>query len=831
MKSLHKLAVVLSSRVVSILMFVMACIIVAAGFLVQNQELSLQVQERAELAESQTTAVLMSAVTQGAKQISADMAAAAEAPQLARLLKRNDENLIKAKEEELRYAFPNVSKVCLIAKEIDAPDPTACIPINYAVLKTLRQAKETVGVASLGIQLIGTEQANLLLAHQVVDVDAHVVGVLLVALKPSVVASLIPLFNATQGYVELLQGTTKKVVVVTRGDKQWKQGAPLFEKAIPNSYWRLAYWPIKSKEMVSPLWYVGIVVSLLLLFWLIREGWQSFILKQDSKQLRAQLSDLQKSQLRRDYIVADPYFRSVAVGIYNLGSLPSTLIKQATAESVKLRLAALEAEDQGSPTEHTMEVSFEESVTANELPIANEKLDPSIFKAYDIRGIVDETLTERGLVDLGWAIGNEAQDRSQQLIVVARDARHSSQKLSNALIEGILSSGCNVTDIGEVPTPVLYFSAQKLSSGSGVMVTGSHNPPEYNGLKITLANETLSGDAIQAIRIRIEEGRGHRGQGQLTREAAAVDSYIDRIIGDVRITRPIRVVVDCGNGIAGSVAPRLLRSLGCEVVELYCDVDGSFPNHHPDPSQPENLIDLAALVIEKNAELGLAFDGDGDRLGVVNAEGKPIWPDRQMVLYTQDVLSRNAGATIIYDVKSSNHLGEAISAAGGKPLMWKSGHSLIKNKMSETGAELAGELSGHIFFKDRWYGFDDALYTACRLMEILSSDSLSRTPTEIFSSIPEVVSTPELKILMEGRESFQFMAQFVNEATFEGADLTTIDGLRVDYPDGWGLVRASNTVPSLTLRFEADTEEGMDRIQDKFRQEMLKVKPTLALNF
>ncbi|MBV1875868.1 MAG: phosphomannomutase/phosphoglucomutase [Cycloclasticus sp.] len=452
----------------------------------------------------------------------------------------------------------------------------------------------------------------------------------------------------------------------------------------------------------------------------------------------------------------------------------------------------------------------------------------SIFRAYDIRGIVDETLTEHGVFSIGRAIASEALSVGQQTIAIARDGRLHSPRLSESLSKGIQAAGCNVIDVGQVPTPVLYFSTHQLDTQSGVMITGSHNPANYNGLKIVIAGNTLSGDAIQNLYQRIQQDNLESGEGSY-QEQMMLPEYIGAITGDVRLGRMMKVVVDCGNGVAGEAAPMLLSTLGCEVIPLYCDIDGNFPNHHPDPSKPENLQELIDKVREEEAELGLAFDGDGDRLGVVDSQGDVIWPDRQMMLYAMDVLSRQAGADIIYDVKCTRNLAKVIAKHGGKPIMSKTGHSLIKAKMKETNAELAGEMSGHIFFKERWFGFDDALYTAARLLEILTAEF--RSTAEIFAELPDSVSTPELNISLKEGENFSFVEKLQSQAIFDEANIITIDGVRVEFKDGWGLVRASNTTPSLVLRFEADNEIALERIKEIFREQILKINADLELPF
>jgi len=455
-------------------------------------------------------------------------------------------------------------------------------------------------------------------------------------------------------------------------------------------------------------------------------------------------------------------------------------------------------------------------------------ISESIFKAYDIRGIVDETLTLDAVELIGKAYGSEAKAQSQQTVVIARDGRLSSPKISAALSKGILSTGCDVIDIGMVPTPVLYFATHLLKTGTGIMITGSHNPPKYNGLKMVMAGHTLYGETIQDLLTRINNSDFVSGEGNFSEQSVSED-YLDRICSDVKLKKPLRIAVDSGNGVAGELAPALFKRMGCDVIELFSEIDGNFPNHHPDPSKLENLIDLEKAVDENKVDLGLAFDGDGDRVGIIDNKKNIIWPDRQMMLYAEDVLSRNPGAQIIFDIKSSNHLAKEIERMGGDALMWKTGHSFIKAKMKETGALLAGEMSGHIFFKERWFGFDDGLYSAARMLEILSQKDLPAD--EIFSALPDSCNTPEIQIHFEEGEHYKFMDKLKSVADFGDADIFTIDGMRVNYDFGWGLIRPSNTTPCLVLRFEADTDEGLQKVQEKFRQQILKVDPNLQLAF
>ena len=451
-----------------------------------------------------------------------------------------------------------------------------------------------------------------------------------------------------------------------------------------------------------------------------------------------------------------------------------------------------------------------------------------IFKAYDIRGIVGKSLTPSIVEAIGHAIGSEALARNQSTIAIGRDGRLSGVEFSASLARGIQKSGINIIDVGRVATPMVYFAAHHLGTHSAVMITGSHNPPDYNGLKIVLGDETLSGKTIQALRARIEEGNLSHGMGSYSQHDIA-PAYIERIVSDVKLARPIRVTVDCGNGVAGDFAATLYRQLGCVVTEIFCEVDGNFPNHHPDPSQPENLRDLIRTIANNDSELGLAFDGDGDRLGVVAKDGNIIFPDRQLMLFAADVLGRNPGAEIIFDVKSTRKLFSWITQHGGKPTLWKTGHSFIKEKMKESGALLAGEMSGHVFFKERWYGFDDGLYAGARLLEYLSTQ---KNASDTLNDLPNSINTPELQIKLAEGENYTLIAQLQKDATFTNAqDIITLDGLRVEYADGFGLIRASNTTPVIVLRFEADSEEALRRIQQDFRRVLLNSNPGLQLPF
>ena len=455
-------------------------------------------------------------------------------------------------------------------------------------------------------------------------------------------------------------------------------------------------------------------------------------------------------------------------------------------------------------------------------------LSKSIFKAYDIRGIIDKTLDADVAYSIGQAFGSAVLAKGEKTVVIGRDGRLSGPSLAAALAKGLQSTGVDVIDLGVVATPMVYFGTNVLGASSGIMVTGSHNPPDYNGFKMVLAGEAIYGDTILALYDRIVAKDFVTGSGQYSTHDIKA-SYLERIVSDVKLARPIKIAVDCGNGVAGAFAGDLYRAMGCEVIELFCEVDGNFPNHHPDPAHPENLQDLIRCLQNSDAEIGLAFDGDGDRLGVVTKDGQIIYPDRQLMLFAADVLSRNAGAQILYDVKCTRHLASWIKSHGGQPLMWKTGHSLVKAKLKETGSPLGGEMSGHVFFKDRWYGFDDGLYAGARLLEILSKVA---DMTKTLNDLPQSTSTPELQLKLNEGENFAIIEQMQKNANFPGStEIISIDGLRVEYPDGFGLARSSNTTPVIVMRFEAESPEALARIQAALKAAILAVKPDAVLPY
>ena len=646
-----------------------------------------------------------------------------------------------------------------------------------------------------------------------------------------------------KGQISLLtNGVSKPIIQLGSG-----RNAAMLDKPTAIAQWRVQYAPAEQNMAHADranVWLVfGVTIILMVILLLLIVRMNMKIVQRDLQSAVRMISKAVESDANflNNFHYGEVYAMAHAV----VGHLREIIAHQ------KKRISKLQTVT--ATKEETVELSEDEPLFDDDLfdldaidsdsvdleastgAIVQEKssleldVSPSIFRAYDIRGIVNETLSAGIIELLGKSIASEALAQGQKSLCIGYDGRLSSLEYCDALAQGVVSTGMNAIIVGRVPTPVLYFSTHHFETGTGVMITGSHNPSQYNGLKIMIAGTTLSGEAIQKIYNRImtqdfAEGRGERSE-QLVERA-----YIDTILNDIAVAAPLKVVLDAGNGVAGGLAPELIEELGCEVIPLHCDVDGNFPNHHPDPGKPENLQDLIAAVKEHQADIGLAFDGDGDRLGVVTNTGKIIWPDRLLMLFAKDVVSRNPGADIIYDVKCSRRLNGLISSYGGRPVMWKTGHSLIKAKMKETGALLAGEMSGHIFFKERWFGFDDGLYSAARLLEILGVED--KSSDEVFAGFPEDVSTPEINIAVTDDSKFDIVEKLcARREQFVGGNVSTIDGIRVDYPNGWGLCRASNTTPMLVLRFEADDQTALDEIKQKFVAQLQQIEPDLNCDF
>jgi phosphomannomutase / phosphoglucomutase len=766
-------------------------------------------------------------------------------PDIAALLIKGDAESLRQREESLAYLFPMAMNIQLLPPGIDQVDMNASPPLSYAALAQMREAERSESAPPAEVQLLNTPQQHINIVHRVVNSAGDVVGFVMLSLSSEVIQRILDDTTRTEGYLEFQQLGAKgaPVAVGHQGDRKYKEGKPDAVHAVPGSRWQIAYWPIRHSAA-----YLGKISLVVLVMFLVAAvvmaavtlalfGRLMAALRQDQVSLVTLMKDFREEQVRREYphgldeMQETMEFMTGLAGGYALKGHASASVEReqdaeyaATQEEIGSDTAYFESLHMDNMIVEEDPLDFEPAASVEE----DVEVDASIFRAYDIRGVVNRTLTAGAVKQIGRAIGSEALQRGRQTVIVGRDGRLSGPELSSALIAGLMETGCEVKDIGCVPTPVLYFATHYLDTQTGVIVTGSHNPPDYNGLKIVIDGETLSGESIQHLRERIEARNFVYGKGSVE-SINVVPDYIERIRGDVVIGRPFKVVVDCGNGVAGNVIPQLLREFGCKVIELYCEVDGNFPNHHPDPSKPDNLKDLIRVVKQAKADIGLAFDGDGDRLGVITTQGSIVWADRVLMLFAADVLDRNPGGQIIYDVKCSRFLDTIIREHGGEPLMWKTGHSFIKTKMKQTGALLAGEMSGHIFFKERWYGFDDGLYTAVRLLELLGKDD--RPASRIFDSLPESVSTPEINIGMQEGEPPQFMERLLASAHFEGARVSTIDGLRADFDDGWGLVRASNTTPVLVLRFEADNDASLARIMEEFRRVILQVEPALSLPF
>ncbi len=729
----------------------------------------------------------------------------------------------KAFAEENTARFENTLKLRLLPPDIDLIDINSDQenpPLTFASLEMTGKAVKSAEPVKVEWILLEHALKHIVLVQRVNNENNKAIGVLHLSLQVEPVHALFKdLVKRDDVLVELGQKISGggTVVLLQQGDKQRALSGQAVVVPVKGAMWtiKVKQYPNKviDRTNLKRLGWIGLATLLGLLFVWIR-----------AVRVRRQARFILTANVQA------PRTQMIVPG--DTGDMDEFIENMPDMDVEEVQAVFDEAE-----IEEEIVIDDDEDIEVPEIDdIENNGFDEateapaSIFRAYDIRGVVDETLTEKIVYNIGRALGSEAHARGDNIVAVGRDGRLSSPALSEALIKGLTDSGRDVIDIGMVPTPVLYYAANYFDTTSGVMITGSHNPPNYNGIKMVLKGTTLADEAIQALRQRIIDGDYTEGQGK-SQSAELGLEYIRRITDDipVALSNSFKVVVDAGNGVAGQLGPQLIRALGHDVVELFCEIDGNFPNHHPDPSQPENLEDLIRTVKEQNADMGFAFDGDGDRLGVVDRDGNVIWPDRQMMLFATDVIERNPGCEILFDVKCSNHLKRVIEEAGGKATMWKTGHSLIKGKMKETGALLAGEMSGHVFFKERWYGFDDGLYTAARLLEILTK--AEKEPHEIFASLPGGVATPELKLDMHEEQHAPFMATLFELANFGDGEIGTIDGIRVDFADGWGLIRPSNTTPCLVMRFEADNAEALERIKALFKEQLLGLDPSLKLPF
>lgn len=812
---------------------------------------SLQASEQRQLSELRSAwgEGQSGAINQALNQIAADTQSAASDPRLLEALLSEQPERIRTAERNLGYRS-GVVDAYLNLRGRATQNTGRVAPVSFAALDLLQRAENGQTPAPEAYK-VGSRWMLYSVAALRPDPQQPAVGTLLLVFEFDRLLAALPALPDGVGQLRLQQqfGSAPPQLLAqlgTPGRDDLRQNLP---SGNPN--WQLSFSPGNRlvQPSVSPV--VLILAALLALagslFGLqLVLGSQQRRLRQDVLQLSRLVQELSAGKAIKPPTLSLPALDALAKSLVRMPRRPPA--PAAGAAPVSPAPAPVAASRQAKPTEFvdplyqdtdildidildedqdlfgldTME--RESAMSSAKAP----RLPASIFRAYDIRGVVGDSLTPEAAYWIGRAIGSESLAKGEPNVAVGRDGRLSGPQLVQQLIQGIADCGCTVSDIGMVPTPVLYYAANVLAGKSGVMLTGSHNPPDYNGFKIVIAGDTLANEQIQALRQRIENNDLASGVGRIE-QVDVLERYFKQIRDDIALAKPMRVVVDCGNGVAGVIAPQLIEALGCTVIPMYCDVDGNFPNHHPDPGKLENLQDLIARVKAEDADLGLAFDGDGDRVGVVTNTGTVVYPDRLLMLFAKDVVSRNPGADIIFDVKCTRRLTPLISGYGGRPVMWKTGHSLIKKKMKESGALLAGEMSGHIFFQERWFGFDDGIYSAARLLEILSQDK--RNAESVFAAFPNDISTPEINVTVTEESKFTIIEALQRDAEWGEANLTTLDGVRVDYQKGWGLVRASNTTPVLVLRFEAESEEELARIQEVFRAQLYTVAPDLALPF
>ncbi len=769
----------------------------------------------------------------------------AQMPEVVAAFEQGNYNEMRLLAERLGALVPEVLKLRLLPANVNETDQSAIPHMGFA---DLEMAQATLNNKQLPVVQGEGEQRHLAITSAV-NKDGQALGVILASLQYDFINKAVVGTDISEGRIEIKQQNT---VLSSAGAVQ-DGTAKSYELRIPNSAWIITFWPqqqVGVSESILILAIVGLCgLSACLAFFI---GYRKLAeyLHHDQASVIKVTKDLVRGKIAGNYPVqlqemktiistlvqykrvldqqgdSEPESKAEFEDQFFDDGLDTSFLDSSPVQTAASETAPLETGDPVSlhPADEPPPVAVTPSVLRHK-PDSDE-----IFRAYDIRGVVDKSLTPDMMFRIGQALASEAKELGVKTLVVGRDGRKSSPALAASLMQGITTTGLDVLDIGMIPTPVLYFVAHHSAGRSGAMITGSHNPADYNGVKMVLKDETLAGKRIQQLKQRIDNSDFAKGpSGSVEQNSLFTNEYIGIISEDIHIVRPMKVVLDCGNGAAGELAPILLKTLGCELIELHCEVDGNFPNHHPDPGKPENMQDLITAVKQHQADVGIALDGDGDRLGVVDSDGNIIWPDRQMMLFAKDVLAAKPATEVIFDVKCTRHLGDQIIKYGGRPLMWKTGHSLIKAKLKETGASLAGEMSGHIFFNDRWFGFDDGLYAASRMIEILSADT--RSSSEVFAALPDSVNTPELNVAMEEGENVAFVEQVASVAHFPDGNILNIDGVRVDFDDGFGLIRASNTTPSLVLRFEADNQQALRRIQERFKQLLLSVKPDLNLPF
>ncbi len=759
----------------------------------------------------------------------------AENPRLVQTVVENDATARSLEENALAAQIPDAVRVRIFGSNEAEVDRSAIPPFSFTSLDLVNRVEagevvypEAINANGRWILSVATPIKN----------NERVIGTLFVYLETTSLTRTIE--NHVRGEIILQQkvGTASEQNVLASGGNKIT-GYPVTTRDLTNPNWKILYTPSAAVTSSSVAGVLLMLVPILLVFFIgiagVVVGTRRCInlIRQDLDTVNILLRDAAAGARQ-----GSPTFHLESFSILRerLAVIserppakspppkPIATTRKPVSDVEVVDIEMIDEDEYAEDIEEYEEDLEEEIEETPEPAVLDVSAFAGIFRAYDIRGIVDDTLTEEIIHKIGLAIGSEAEAQGEQTIVVGADGRVSSPDVQRALIQGLLESGRDVVDIGAVATPMLYFATENSDARSGVMVTGSHNPPDYNGFKIVIAGHTLVGDEITALFTRIVNNDFSKGAGELT-EIDISNEYMDAILDDVVVAQPLKVVIDCGNGIASDFAPEILANLGCDVVPLYCEVDGTFPNHPPDPTIAENLKDLILTVRSQNADLGIALDGDGDRVIAVTAEGEIVWPDRLLMLFAKDVVSRNPGSDVVYDIKCTRHLNAVISGYGGRPIISRSGHSFVKARMQETDAVLGGELSGHICFGERWFGFDDGIYAAARLIEIVGAQTEGLT--ELLAEFPTSVTTPEIFIAVDDVDKFKIIDELTGAMQFDDGSISTIDGIRIDFADGWGLIRASNTSPSLTLRFEADDNDALHRIQNEFRAHLQSVREDL----
>ncbi len=747
--------------------------------------------------------------------------------------------------QELITTFPHGKSLRFIPpNSVEEVELGGEFPIRYAGIDLIRNTLHTNKPTSEAVKM--HDIWHIVLTHPVNDKANNTVGLIYLIIDTKLFDRVLSQNTKGIGQTQLIQQHDKQStphIIISAGKGNITEYATT--STTNNKIWSVKFTPTSQYYQKLSIDNRMIIISItaccafFLLVFLISYAKFSASLANNLKQLSVFLEDLITGKAPEEPAFGFPQIQHILARLIAL--------KPRAASEIDLIQAAFGSEhtDKDTSDEDILDIDvsdddqdllgLDDDTQAIKLREKNTNLLTSsdsstnidtIYRAYDIRGIAATQLIDAYVVLIGKAIGSLALDQGQPDMIVGADARNSSPTIRENLVKGILSTGCNVIDIGTVPSPVLYFATHTLNSQSGVIITASHNAAEYNGFKIIINGKTLFDNNILGIKTRIDKGDFRQGDGSLS-ETNVTDAYIERICSDVALGKSVKIVVDCGNGVAGNTAPRLFEELGCHVIPLYCELDGNFPNHQPDPSVLSNLQDLVEAVKKEQADLGVALDGDGDRITVVTAQGKIIMPDRLLMLFAKDIVARNPGTDVLFDVKCTRRLNSIISTYGGRPVMWKTGHSFMKEKMIETGALLAGEFSGHIFFKERWYGFDDGLYAAARLLEILTIRD--QDIDSVFASFPDDAHTPEILVKVDEDKKFKIVEELTQKGNFGDGKITTIDGIRIDFSDGWGLVRASNTNPAITLRYEADTEEALDRIRNTIQTQLLKIDSSLSL--